>query len=140
MSYADRVRRTTITLGIVAILVGLIGFYLARDLAFDSGKGAETLFPGYELRGMTYNRLSALLVLAFGLVGLGAGLARRIVFAAAAAIGFVIMAVQVLVQWRDGVDNVLAATGANLAFSLTMAFGFGAVALFSRLGSRLDDV
>jgi hypothetical protein len=138
MTYADRIRRTTITLGILTILTGLVGFYLARDIAFDAGRGVETLYPTYEVHGMTYNRLSALIVLGLGLVGLAAGLTRKPIVAIFPAVGFLILAGQVLLQWRDQAGNVLASTGQNLAFSLTMAVGFGAMVLFSRLGTALD--
>lgn len=139
MTYADRIRRTTITLGVLSALTGLIGFFLARDIGFAAGDGVATLFPSYEIHGMTYNRLSALIVLGLGLVGVAAGLTRTPIIAAVPAVGFLILAGQVLAQWRDGVDNVLASSGQNLGFSLTMAVGFGAMVLFSRLGAALDE-
>ncbi len=129
---ATRVARTQLTVGVVALAVGVIGFWVARNADFSGGPGA-IIFEDLELRTMSYNRLGAVLTIVFGAIGIAASLVRRPMLGLIGGTGFALMAVQPLLQWRTGADNLLAATGRNWSFNLAMALGLLVPAVVARL-------
>ena len=131
MTVTERIRRIQLTLGTVGILVGVIAFVQASNVAFRADVGAELGWPSYELRLMSYNRLGALVTLGLAVVGLTAALVRRPSLGWVAAGGFGLFAVQVLIQWRPDASNLLGSRGSNLAFALLMSLGFGVTAVLA---------
>ena len=126
-----RVRdKTFVVLGAVAIAVGAIGWYLARDVDFATQRVAMLGHAKWELKLLWFNGLSALLTILFG-IGLVVG-ARRRMIALAAGIGFGLMAVVALVQqnWSNVSKGPppLVGTGSNAAF--WAMFTVAAVVLF----------
>ncbi len=132
-----KINRFQVVLGAVAIFFGAVGFYLARDLDFQASIGAETGFPGYEIHLMPFNRLGALLIIAVGVIGLVAGLIRQPTLGYVAAAASLLLALQVVVQWRDKQANALGTAGQNLSFDLLLAIGFGLTALLARYAPAL---
>lgn len=138
-TYAARVARSQITIGIIAIVVGALGLFLSRDVEFATKAGSTIGWGDYELGFMRYNPLSALLTIGVGALGVLSGVLRRATPAIVAAAVSGLMALQVLVQWRAGAEsNLLAGTGRNFAFSVFLLVGMGATALFARLATRVD--
>ena len=106
-SYADRVSRAQVVIGGIAVAVGALGLFLARELGFTDPAGALIGWGDYELKYMAYNPLGALLTVAVGALGVAAGVTRRQALAIVAAAVSALMALQVLVQWRPDGDNLL---------------------------------
>ncbi len=128
----DRIARTQLTVGIVAVLVGLLGYYVSRDAAFSGGPGA-IIFEDIELRTTSYNKLGALLTIGFGTVGIVAGATRMAMIGLLGGIGFGLLALQPLLQWRSGMENLLAATGRNIGWNLALALGLAVPAILARV-------
>jgi hypothetical protein len=82
---------------------------------------------------MSYNRLGALFTLVLSIVALLGPLGRQPVFVVAAAVGFAVFAVQVVIGFRtlDG-GNVTGSNGATLSFCVMMAVGLGVLAWAER--------
>lgn len=138
-SYADRVARAQIVLGVITVAVGLVGLFLARDLDFADTAGVLIGWGDLELKFMAYNPLGAAVTIAVGALGVAAGVSRRAVIAWAVSVLGAAMALQVVLQWRPDGDNVLAASGRNLGFALFICIGFAATALLARVAPTIDD-
>jgi uncharacterized membrane protein YphA (DoxX/SURF4 family) len=110
--------RAFVVLGAVAVLVGAIGWYLARDLDFATTRVAMLGHAKWELKLLWFNGLSALLTIVFG-IGLIVGARQRFV-ALAASLGFGVLAVVALAQqhWNNvsAGPPPLVGTGSNAAF------------------------
>ena len=132
MTATERIRRIQLTLGIVGILIGVIAFVQASNVAFRADVGAELGWPSYELRLMSYNRLGATVTLVLAAIGLAGALVRRPGFGWVAAGGFGLLAIQVLIQWRPDASNLFGSHGSNLAFALLMSLGFGVTAALAK--------
>jgi hypothetical protein len=137
--FLSKINRFQLTLGGLAIFFGAVGLYLARNIDFTAPVGAETGFPDYEIRLMPFNRLGALLILGIGVIGVVAGLIRKPSIGYAAAGAAVVLALQVVVQWRSGHANVLGTAGQNLSFDLLLAIGFGLTAVLARYAPALGS-
>ncbi len=135
-----KISRFQVVLGGLAAFFGAVGFYLARDIDFQAPVGVETGFPTYELHLMPFNRLGALMILAVGIVGLVAGLIRKPSIGYLAAVLSLLLALQVVVQWRDKQANALGTAGQNLTFALLLALGFGVTAVLDRFAPEVEAV
>jgi hypothetical protein len=136
--FLTKINRFQIALGGVAVFFGAVGFYLARDIDFQAAVGVETGFPTYELHMMPFNRFGALLVVLVGVIGLTAGLIRKPTVGYVASVASLLLALQVVVQWRDKQANALGSAGQNLSFDLLLAIGFGVTALLARYAPGLE--
>ena len=148
----ERSNRALRSIGIVAVVVGLLGLFVARSIDFSgkavallgsdagfrdaAGDGAVT--RRWELKFLFFNPLWAILTVAFGvLLILGS---RKLVLAYTAAGGFAAIAAVVFVQQRfdylrdDGVVQKIA-TGTNVALWGGLAL---AAALLARRASAGD--
>jgi uncharacterized membrane protein YphA (DoxX/SURF4 family) len=118
-----------IALGLVAMVVGGIGWFVSRTEAFTSTTGTLVGYRPLELKFVWFNQLSALLTVGLGVVLLLGGVTRVKVFALVAAAGFGVMCLFVLIQWRNnGADagitgGMLGATGGSLGFWLMLCLG-----------------
>lgn len=119
--------RAFVVLGAIAVLVGAIGWFLARDVDFATRQVALFGYAKMELKLLWFNGLAAVLTIAFG-VGLIVG-ARRRLAALVASIGFAVMAVVALLQenWSNvsaGAPDIIG-TSPNAAFWAMFAVGGG---------------
>lgn len=117
--------RAFVVLGAVAVIVGAIGLYLARDVPFATQKVALFGHSKWELKLVWFNGLTALCTVALG-VGLILAPWRRIV-GLIASIGFAVMAIVALLQqnWNNvskGPPAVIG-TASNAAFWAMFAVG-----------------
>lgn len=116
-----------IVLGTIAVVVGAIGWFLARDVDFGTRQVALLGNSQLELKLLWFNGLGALLTIVFG-AALIAGSRMRVV-GLAAAIGFAVMALVALLQknWNNvsaGAPD-LVGTGPNASFWAMFAVGGG---------------
>lgn len=138
MTYSERLARTQIVLGAIAIVIGVWAFVMARHVGF-SASTAPRLGPAkYQVQAVSFNQLGALVVLVLGIVGIVGGAVRRLSMGLVPAIGFGLMGLQVLVQWRPTGSNMFASIGSNLAFSLLLCAGFAVTALLAGLAAQAD--
>jgi uncharacterized membrane protein YphA (DoxX/SURF4 family) len=126
-------------LGVLGIVVGLLGLFVARNVDFAAKQGALLGWAKWELKFAWFNPLSALLTVVGGVLVLaGASQARRIIAVAGAAF-FAVLAVVVLFLWRYNAGKwtggILGATGPTAAFWAMIAVGV--VSLQKRTG-RVD--
>jgi hypothetical protein len=135
----ERIARSQAVFGAIAVVVGIVGFVQARDVAFSSSRGAQLGWGSYELTLMSYNRLGALVALVLGLIGLAAGLSRRTKVGGIAAAGFAGILLLGLVQVRSGSENLLGSSPQTMAFSLAMALGFGVTAALTDLAEGAES-
>lgn len=119
-------RRASLVLSGTSLVLGLAGLVVARELAFAAARGEIVLGLG-----VSFNLLGALLTIALSILAItGALLGNRAVLLAAAG-GFAIAAVQVLVQFgRD--TNWLGSRGSNLSLFLALAVGLWSLAWLDR--------
>jgi thiosulfate dehydrogenase (quinone) large subunit len=127
-------RKAIEVLGAVAIVVGAIGLILALKGSDFSGKVGHVV--GYEqgkweLKWVWLNGISSLLTIGFGVVAVASHRLKNAKLALVAAIGFALMALQVLVQWHRNADGsttggILGGTGGTLAFWAMLAVGIAA--------------
>lgn len=142
----ERSQRALRSIGIVAVVVGLLGLFVARsvdfagrgvallgsDAGFRDAAGDGALTRRWELKFLFFNPLWALLTVALGVLLILGG--RRLVLAYVAAFGFAALAAVVFVQQTfeylrdDGVVQKIA-TGTNVAL-------WGGLALASVLFAR----
>jgi len=137
--FLTKINRFQIALGGLAVFFGAVGFYLARDIDFQAAVGVETGFPTYELHMMPFNRFGAILVALVGVIGLAAGLIRKPSVGYVASAASLLLALQVIVQWRDKQANALGSAGQNLSFDLLLAIGFAVTALLARSAPQLGS-
>ena len=119
--------RAFVVLGGVAVVIGSIGWFLARDLDFASKQVALFGYAKMELKLLWFNGLAAVLTIAFGVALIAA--ARVRIAGLVAAIGFGVMALVALLQenWNNvsvGPPPIIG-TGSNAAFWAMFAVGGG---------------
>lgn len=139
MTFTQRLARTQIVLGAIAVVIGIWAFVMARHVGFTAAQAPRLGPAKYEVQVMSLNRFGALVVLAFGLVGIVGGATRRLLVGLLPAVGFGLMGLQVLVQWRPTGSNLFASVGSNLAFSLLLFVGFAVTAGVAQFASRADE-
>src|SRR5680860_825696 len=123
----DVMRRAQAAVAIVALIAGVVSLIVSLGLPLTAPRGGA--LGG---TGITFNLLGAALVSVLGLIALaGALLRRRPLVLAAAAAGFALIAVQVLLQFGRS-TNLLGTRGSSLSFALGAAAGLGALALWAR--------
>ncbi len=137
-THGARVARAQVVIGVVAVVVGAVGLFLARDLELTASTGALVGWADLELKFVSYNPLGALLTVAVGVLAILAGGLRRPVVAGIGAVVSGAMALQVLLQWRVDGDNLLGATGRNLGFDLFLLFGLATTTALAQVAPRLD--
>lgn len=138
MTYEARLARSQIVLGVAAVVVGVCAFWLARSVDFGASTAPRLGPAKYEVQAMAFNRLGALVVIALGVIGIVAGAIRRPMIAYVSAVGFGLMGLQVLVQWRPSASNLFGSVGSNLAFSILLCAGFAVTAGIAGLAARAD--
>jgi len=117
--------RAFVVLGAIAVVVGAIGWFLARDVGFATRQVALFGFAKMELKLLWFNGLAAVLTIAFGAALI---LAARIrIVGLVAAIGFAVMALVALLQenWSNvsvGAPAIIG-TAPNAAFWAMFAVG-----------------
>ena len=119
--------RAFIVLGTIAVVVGAIGLFLARNVGFATRHVALFGYAKMELKLVWFNGLAAVLTIAFG-IALIVGARLRLV-GLVAAIGFAAMALVALLQehWSNvsaGAPAIIG-TSANAAFWAMFAVGGG---------------
>lgn len=140
MTVTDKAHRQQVTWGVVGVVAGVVGLLISHRLAFTSPHGKEVGFRHYELHFMTYNRLGALVAIVLSAIGILAGVLGRPVLAWIASAGFAAVALQTIVQWRDGSgSNVLGSGGATLAFAMAMVLVYGVTALVTSMDPSPSD-
>lgn len=135
-----RIRRAELVLAGLAIVIGVCGLIVARDLGFTAASGG-VLFERTDdmLWGklFAFSPLGAIVTIALAsLAMLGAWVRQRTLVLVAAG-GFAICALQVIVQFGRS-DNVLGVRGGNLALFLAMAAGLATLA-FADAGETTDS-
>lgn len=110
--------RAFVVLGVIAVLVGAVGWYLARDVDFATRQVAMFGHAQWELKLLWFNGLTAALTIALG-AALVVGSRLRVVGLAASG-GFAVMAIVALLQqnWNNvsiGPPAIIA-TASNAAF------------------------
>lgn len=121
--------RGALLIGMVGVGVGALGLFVGRNVDFAASRGAILGWEKGELKLLWVTPLGALLTLALGALAVVGALLHRRVLGIAAAAGFALMTVQVLVQWRGTDGGVLGGTGANLAFWGMLAAGIARCSL-----------
>lgn len=139
MTYSQRLARTQIVLGAVAVVIGVWAFVMARNVAFGAATAPRLGPAKYQLQAMSLNRLGALVVFGLGVVGIVGGATRRVSVGLLPAVGFGLMGLQVLAQWRPTGSNVFASVGSNLAFSMLLCIGFAVTAGIANFATRVDE-
>jgi type IV secretory pathway TrbD component len=140
MTLTDKAHRQQMVWGVVGVLAGIVGLLISHKLAFNSPHGKEVGFRHYELHFMTYNRLGAIVGIVLSVTGILAGVLRTSLLAWIASVGFAVVALQTLIQWRGGSGrNVLGSGGATLAFSIAMVLLYGITALLTSMASPRSD-
>ncbi|MCU0269001.1 MAG: hypothetical protein MUF83_10165 [Acidimicrobiales bacterium] len=118
-----RTARALAVLGAVGVTVGVAGLVLAIGDDVTGGTGSQLKAQRFDVNLFTFNPLGALALTAVGGCALVGGLTRRAAWGWVAAVGATALALQVLVQWRAGEGNLLAASGTNLSLDLLLAIG-----------------
>ena len=132
-----RTARALAVLGAVAVGVGVVGLALSLGDDVAGGTGSQLKAQRFDVNLLTFNPLGAVLTVAVGGCALVGGLTRRAVWGWVAAGGAGLLALQVLVQWRAGSGNLLAASGTNLSFDLMLAIGCAVLSWAMPLEQRL---
>ena len=120
----DALRRAQAAVAIVALIAGVVSLIVSLGLPLTAPRGGA--LGG---TGITFN-LGAALVTVLGLIALAGALLRRRSLVLAAASGFALIAVQVLLQFGRS-TNLLGTRGSSLSFALGAAAGLGALALWA---------
>jgi uncharacterized membrane protein YphA (DoxX/SURF4 family) len=118
--------RTWLTLGILAVVVGAAGEYVARGSDFFAKQG-NLIGWKYETKILWFNQFSALLTLALGAILIAGALTKIKALVLLPGVVFAALVVQVLVQWRYNggawTGGITGATGATGALWLALAIG-----------------
>ena len=119
--------RAFIVLGAIAVVVGAIGWFLARDVDFATRQVALFGHARLELKLLWFNGLTAVLTIAFGVALIVAS--RMRIAGLVAAVGFAVMALIALLQenWSNvslGPPEIIGTTP-NAAFWAMFAVGGG---------------
>lgn len=117
----------TRNLGIVAVLCGIGGLYVARNGGFADHHGALLGWARWELKFVWFNTLGALLTIVLGIVAIASSRMRQKMLGWVAGAGFALMALQVVAQWRSEkgatTGGFLGGTGGTFAFWAMLAVG-----------------
>jgi uncharacterized membrane protein YphA (DoxX/SURF4 family) len=125
--------RALLPLGLLGIVPGVIGIFLARSHKFTAKVGTLVGWAPGELKLFWFNTLGAIVAVVIGVLALvGWRLrSRAIVFAGAGLAA--LAAAQVLLQWRDGANGetggILGGNGGTLCLWVALAAGLGLTAL-----------
>ncbi|MBA2365130.1 MAG: hypothetical protein H0W36_15610 [Gemmatimonadetes bacterium] len=125
----DALRRAQFAVAIVALIAGVVTLVASLGLPLTSPRGGA--LGG---TGITFNLLGAALVSVLGIVALVGAVLRRRSLVLAAAGGFALIAVQVLLQFGRSA-NLLGTRGSSLSLALGAAAGLGALGLWGRRDS-----
>ena len=121
-------KRAATTLGVVAIVSGVLGLIVARNVDFAAKQGALLGWAKWELKVLWFNPLSAIITALLGILVIAAAKIQRTFLLWVAAGGFGLMALQVVAQWRynrgEWTGGIFGGTGATMAFWLLLAIGF----------------
>lgn len=125
------IRRAELVLAGLGLIVGVSGLVVARNVGFTSADGAILFERGDDViwaKLLQFSPLGAIVTVALASVALlGAWIRQRALVLAAAA-GYAICSLQVIVQFGRS-DNVLGVRGGNLALFLALTVGLAALAL-----------
>jgi len=116
------IRTAALVLGALGVLSGAAGFAVSAGQPFTAAEGARV----GELFHL--NPLGSLVTLVLGLVALGGAVARVRAVVLAAAAGWLLAALQVVLQ-SGGQSNLLGGTASTLALFLAMGGGLLALAV-----------
>lgn len=119
-------RRAQAVVAIVALIAGVVTLIASLGLPLTAPRGGA--LGG---TGITFNLLGAALVSVLGLFALAGAVLGRRSFVLAAAAGFALIAMQVLLQFGRS-TNLLGTRGSSLSFALGAAAGLGALTLWAR--------
>ena len=125
----DALRRAQFAVAIVALIAGMVTLVASLGLPLTAPRGGA--LGG---TGITFNLLGAALFSVLGLVALVGAVLRRRSLVLAAAGGFALIAVQVLLQFGRSA-NLLGTRGSSLSLALGAAAGLGALGLWGRRDS-----
>lgn len=125
----EALRRAQFAVAIVALIAGVVTLVASLGLPLTAPRGGA--LGG---TGITFNLLGAALVSVLGLVALVGAVLRRRSLVLAAAGGFALIAVQVLLQFGRSA-NLLGTRGSSLSLALGAAAGLGALGLWGRRDS-----
>ena len=125
----DALRRAQFAVAIVALVAGMVTLVASLGLPLTAPRGGA--LGG---TGITFNLLGAALFSVLGLVALVGAVLRRRSLVLAAAGGFALIAVQVLLQFGRSA-NLLGTRGSSLSLALGAAAGLGALGLWGRRDS-----
>ena len=121
-------RKAATTLGVAAVVAGVLGLIVARNVDFAAKQGALLGWAKWELKVLWFNPLSAIITAGLGVVVLVATKMRRSVALWIPAGVFGLMTLQVVVQWRynrgEWTGGIFGGTGATMSFWLLLAIGF----------------
>ena len=130
-------QRAQIVFGTVGVVVGALGLFVARSTGFTAKQGALLGWKFGELKVLWFNPLSALLTIAFGATIVAGAALRRRVLSLVGAGGFAVLALLVIVLWRDRksgwTGGFIGATGGTMAFWAALSVGtFAVLGVFAR--------
>jgi hypothetical protein len=114
-------RRAELILSGTAVVVGAGGLLVARDVSFTAARGEILLGLG-----VSFNPLGALVTIVLAVLALAGAVAGNRVLVLAAAGGFGLATLQVILQFGRA-DNWLGSRGSNLSFSLALAIGLASL-------------
>ncbi len=110
-------------IGTAAIVVGVVGLIVARNVDFAANRGATLGWEKGELKLLWVTPLNSLLMIALGALAVAGVVMKQSILTKLAGVGFAAMALQVLIQWRNVDGGILGGTGANMALWATFAVG-----------------
>ncbi len=130
--------RAGMVLAVIALAIGTVGLWFARDLGFSEPEGAF-VFPQTDdffwARQVQFNPLSALATIGIGIIALAGAITRqRAVVLAAVTLSLIGAAVMLVDLTRD--EPFLGGRGGNV--SLLLALGLG-LALLTLTPQVADD-
>lgn len=139
MTFTERFARTQVVLGAFAVVIGIWAFVMARNVTFTATVAPRLGWTSLEVNLMSLNRLGALVVLVLGVVGILAGATHKLQIGWIPAIGFALLAIQVLIQWRPSGSNWFGSNGPVLAFGILLAAGFAVTAAVTHAAGLTDN-
>ncbi|MEJ7583017.1 MAG: hypothetical protein WKF43_02810 [Acidimicrobiales bacterium] len=123
-----RYQKAQLVVAMVALVFGLAGLLVARDLDFTAPRGALLGPSDLDLATLTLNPLGALVSAALAALGAVGAWFRRRRIVTAAGVGFLVLAALVLAQ-SGGSANWTGGRGSNI--SLWLGVGVSLLALAS---------
>ncbi len=123
--------RAGMVLAVIALAIGIVGLWFARDLGFSEPEGAF-VFPQTDdffwARQAQFNPLSALATIAIGVIALAGAITRQRAVVLAAATLSLIGAVVMLVDLTRA-EPLLGGRGGNVSLLLALGLGLALLAL-----------